>query len=335
METLTEGLLFAMQQQNLVYNSDFRYYSNKVINGNNIDYKTPDGWLYDDPGRNGKISFDQATNRCIIFKSEDNSLMRFSQALHEFPRWQKMLYGQKITARVTLSISTVSDVSVILSDGIDASAVTKKGSGDFEIEVQLVINPKATSVLLSIESKAPFVTIAISNVYANVGNIALKTLPCIIQGIIGERRQYISTDNPPAEELSLCNQSVELGPDYTRLSSVINGKFGTGANKRSMLPDMRGYFSRAWDHGAGTDPDAAQRTPLGGTVKGDNVGTVENDEFLKHDHQLNFSPDKPILGGKETAATIINTTNTSNTKPVGGKETRPKNLAELYTIKWA
>ncbi|SEV95504.1 hypothetical protein SAMN05428988_0764 [Chitinophaga sp. YR573] len=335
METFIEELLFAMQQQNLVYNSDFRYYSNKVINGNNIDYKTPDGWLYDDPGRNGKIGFDPATNRCIIFKSEDNSLMRFSQALHEFPRWQQMLYGKKITAKIKLSISTVSDVSVTLSDGIDASTVTKKGIGDFEIDVQLVINSKSTSILLSVESKAPFVTIAIANVCANAGNIALKTLPCVVQGIIGERRQYISTDNPPAEELSLCNKSEELGADYTRLSSVINGRFGTGINKRSMLPDMRGYFSRAWDHGAGTDPDAPWRTPLGGTVKGDNVGTVEIDEFLTHDHQLSFSMNNSILGGKETAAVTLNAQATSNTKPVGGKETRPKNLAELYTIKWA
>ena len=331
-----DDYLYAMQQRNLVYNSDFRYYSNKVYNGDVVEYGIPDGWLYDDPGKNGKIGFDTAVNACLINKSDDSKLMRFSQALHEFPRWANTLKEETVTAKVFLNISTANDVSVTLSDGIDSTTITKKGPGDFEIDVRQKINKGAKYVLLSIECSAPFVTIKITSVCANVGVVAINSLPCIVEGIIGERKQYISTESPPAEELSLCNKAEELGENYTRLDSVINRRFGAGANKRSLLPDMRGYFSRAWNNGSSIDPDAANRTPLGqGTIKGDHVSSVENDEFLKHDHPLNFSSDKPILTGKEGSATTINTANTSNTKQVGGKETRPKNLAELYTIKWA
>lgn len=330
-----QSLLLAMQQRNLVYNYDFRYYSNKVITGNDISYNSPDGWIYLDPGRNGKIGFDPANNTCIITKSEDNSPMRFAQALHEFPRWQSILAGRKVTAKAILNIPSGAEVTLSLTDGVDACTIARKGSGLTEMVVHLIIHPKSAAVLLTVGCATPFARIAVYSMCANVGEVALDNLPCTVQGIIGERRQYIATDNPPAEELSLCNPPVELGIDFSRLNSVINGRFGTGPNKRSLLPDMRGYFSRAWDHGAATDPDAGQRKPLGGTIKGDNVGTLEEDEFLKHDHQLSFSTDKPILTGKEGSATIINTGNTSNTKPAGGKETRPKNLAELFTIKWA
>lgn len=45
-----------------------------------------------------------------------------------------------------------------------------------------------------------------------------------------------------------------------------------------LLPDDRGRFLRGWDHGAGTDPDAASRTDRGDGTTGDNVGTLQADE---------------------------------------------------------
>ena len=84
-----EDLLFTMQQRNLVYNGDFRYFSNQMPNGAEIEYGVPDGWIHMDSGQNGKIGFDPSTNECVITKSSDNSLMTFKQNSHEFRNPEK------------------------------------------------------------------------------------------------------------------------------------------------------------------------------------------------------------------------------------------------------
>ena len=334
---ISEDYLYAIQQRNLVYNCDFRYFSNQVSNGNIIDYGIPDGWQYKDTGSNGSINFDTENNQLVIKKSQNTDLMQFSQALHEFPRWKKMLLSKTITAKVCLNLGLEGEISIILSDGISSTTVTKNGKGNWVVELHLKVDATASKVTISIQSAVPFMTINLSKVVANVGLVALENLSCIVEGVIGERKQYIATETSPAEELSLCNEPTELSSNHTRLDSVINGRFGRGQNGRSLLIDMRGYFSRAWNNGSAIDPDASKRkAPNSGTVTGDHVSTFEEDIFLKHDHGLNFGIDKPILTGDKGSATIVNTTVASKTNSTSeGKETRPKNIAELYTIKWA
>lgn len=329
--------LYALEQKNLVYNSHFKYFSNQKPNGTVVEYGIPDGWLYEDTGTNGSINFDETTNTCVIKKSSGNEKMIFKQYIHEFPRWEEMLIGKIISAKIILNISIAGLASITLSDGFDSNTITKNGPGQFEVDLKLKINTAAKFVYIAIESKEPFITLSISKVCANVGLITLSNLQCIIQGTIGQRKQYIATETPPAEELSLCREAIELGENFTRLDSVLNKRFGKGSNGRSMLIDMRGYFSRAWDNGATVDPDASNRKEPGtGNIKGDHVSTYQQDVFLKHNHGLNFNINKTILTGDKVAATVINTTDSSKTKDEKeGKETRPKNIAELYTIKWA
>jgi len=96
---------------------------------------------------------------------------------------------------------------------------------------------------------------------------------------------------------------------------------------------MSGYFSRAWDNGANIDPDASTRTALGnGKVTGDNVGTVEQDQFKQHLHSLNIT-NSTVAPGPSTPVPVIGP-GSSKTQDTGGSETRGVNIAELYTIKW-
>lgn len=342
MNNYIDDILFAIQQRNLVYNYNFLYYSNK-IEDSIVTYNHPDGWIYQDAGINAQISFDEGTKSCLIQKSSSDVQMAFKQVISEFPRWKKMLGGQKVSACAVIhnpdAAKTNFELTFSMTDGISISSKSLlfNPNESKDICVELNVSEKAVKLEVSIECKTKNAIIYVEKVYANIGNVALDTLPCIVSGIIGERKQYIATENPPEGELSLCDAPIELDSNYTRLNSVLNHRFGTGKNGYSSLLDMRGYFSRAWDNGAKADPDANSRTEPGtGIVKGDHVSTFEKDIFLKHDHGLNFSIDKPIFTGDKGSATIIDINKTSKTNPeLDGKETRPKNIAELYTIKWA
>ena len=328
-------LLFAMQQRNLVYNYNFLYFSNKSIESSVIKYNHPDGWLYKDAGSGGQIGLDDVSCR-ITTSSDDTSIMTFKQALHEFPRWENTLLGKTVTAIAYVSTSAKCEMTISLSDGVKSSSKSIQVGGDYTLDLQLEVDANAKQLYIEIQSSSNSAVINISKIYANLGNIAIENLPCIVNGIIGERNQYIATQNPPVEELSLCNQAIELTINQTRLDSVLNERFGKGSNNLSLLPDIRGYFSRAWNNNADIDPDASTRTMLGEMqTKGDYAGTVEEDVFASHNHELKFSSASIVSAAQGTPATGIDITATSNTQPIGGKETRPKNFAELYTIKWA
>lgn len=331
--TVSDDFLYALQQYNLVYNGDFRYFSNRTTD----TYGIPDGWLYSNQDSNGSINFDPDTNQCILIKDEKDNPLFLKQHIQEFPRWQSQLIDHHISAKVFLNVDNHSEVSITLSDGISKNSVTKQGPGELEYEVSLRINPNAFYVSIAVESNADTVTIGISRIYANRGLIAVSNLPCIIQGVIGERKQYIATESAPLGEFSICEPSEELGVAYTRLSSVLNGRYGVGDNGQSLLPDIRGYFSRAWDNGSTVDPNANERLPWSNsTISGDHVSTLEEDTFLSHDHGLDFSIEVPTIIAESGVATpIINTVQDSATQNTGNDETRPKNITELYTIKWA
>jgi len=334
-----DKFLFAMQQKNLVYNYNFLNYSNKTVD-TIVTYSHPDGWVYQDAGNDGMVGFDPGTQSCMIKKSTGTDIMTFKQAISEFPRWLNLIAGQIVSATAVVKVpgNLGCTVTFSLDDGLDTSSKTVyfNPGEQKEINIGILVNQIATQLVVAISCSNSDAVLYISKVFANVGEIALEYLPCMIEGTIGERKQYVSTPVPPATDLSLCAASIELTNSYTRLNSFLNGKFGLGPNGNSLLPDMRGYFSRAWDNGATTDPDAANRTALGqGTVTGDQVGTVEQDQFKQHTHQLQFDLSGQIPAGPSAALPSINKAIVSNTGATGGAETRSKNIAELYTIKWA
>lgn len=336
----SEEVLYAMQQRNLVYNYNFLNYSNQIAGDNDIDYKHPDGWVYEDAGSNAKIGFDPQTNSCMIIKSRGSEVMTFKQNINEFPRWTDVICGKKVSACALITNVGSVDCQITFSiyDGLNTNSdsVFFKSKEQKEINIALDVASNATTLVVSIQSNSSDAVLYIQKVFANLGSLALENLPCIVEGNIGERKQYMSTGIAPARELSLCNASVELSASYTRLNSFLNGKFGKGANGYSLLPDMRGYFSRAWDNKAKIDPDAANRTPLGqGKISGDNVGTVELDQFKQHDHGLQFDLSGQIPAGPSAPLASINRMISSNTDQNGGSETRSKNISELYTMKWA
>ncbi|MCL6415092.1 hypothetical protein MIB92_05475 [Aestuariirhabdus sp. Z084] len=318
---------------NLVYNAYFEYFSNQIEDAaGSVLYNHPDGWLYSDKGTGGRIS--KVNDFCSILTSNGAGEMVFKQQLHEFPRWKQYLLGRTISAKIRLSLPSAANVSLILSDGFHDVEQTISQQGDHCIKLKMKVGSKAEVVSVSIASSDSGKLIYIESVTANLGNRPKQNLACIVSGSIGERRQYIAALVAPPRELSLCAEPLELTENQSRLDSVINKKFGAGPNGRSLLPDMRGYFSRAVDRGAGVDKDATDRVMLGNSqITGDYPGTWQADAFYQHSHSLGFVTATNVQGGGGGMGLI--TGQTTETSVAGGKETRSQNIAELYTIKWA
>ena len=134
----------------------------------------------------------------------------------------------------------------------------------------------------------------------------------------------------------LCNGSEYSRTDYPDLFSAIGTAFGASSSGTFNIPDLRGQFLRGVDAGTGTDPDAASRTELqpGGNT-GDNVGTLQADDFKSHTHGGFQDRYANTSGG---GSFITNYSNGHGgeyrTTASGGNETRPKNVAVHFIIKY-
>lgn len=106
---------------------------------------------------------------------------------------------------------------------------------------------------------------------------------------------------------------------YATLFTAIGTTWGVGDGSTTFaLPDLRGEFIRGWDDGRGIDA---------GRV----FGSLQLDEFKSHTHtvtaQIGTAGGAPQSSGSGTV-------NPYTTNATGGAETRPRNVALLYCIKY-
>ena len=145
---------------------------------------------------------------------------------------------------------------------------------------------------------------------------------------------------------------------YRSLYDAIGTTWGGTGENDFQIPDLRGEFLRGVDSGRSADPDAASRTG------GDVVGSSQTDAFQNHQHVIaqgsqstsisgegNTTQGSTASGGSDHTtthnATLVSgaftgavtgtfSTNIRNTYgiPRISSETRPKNVAVLYCIKY-
>jgi microcystin-dependent protein len=138
------------------------------------------------------------------------------------------------------------------------------------------------------------------------------------------------TSTAPTNYLE-CNGAAVSRTVYDDLFAVVGTQFGIGDGSTTFnLPDFRGYFLRGWDHGAGIDPDAGSRTDRGDGTTGDNVGTIQQDEFESHTHTFGIETEG-TAGGGDSVDNSADADYTTNAR--GGNETRPKNINVMYCIR--
>ena len=129
----------------------------------------------------------------------------------------------------------------------------------------------------------------------------------------------------------ICDGSPISRTTYSDLYSIVGTTWGSGDGSTTFtIPDFRGWFMRGFDGGSGTDPDAGSRT--GGNV----IGSSQNEEFKSHYH--NWVVNRGGNGGTGRPLAVGDSHNYGNlgvnTDSRGGNETRPKNIALQYCIKY-
>ncbi|BBD08448.1 phage tail protein [Desulfovibrio ferrophilus] len=118
-----------------------------------------------------------------------------------------------------------------------------------------------------------------------------------------------------------CDGASLSTTSYAGLYAVIGSVFGSGTDAFN-LPDLRGEFLRGWDHGRGVD-------------SGRNFGSYQGEAFKSHNHAAKI-PNAYCEGpGRGLIYMTPNATTTSvATTAVGGTETRPRNRALMFIIKY-
>jgi len=121
-----------------------------------------------------------------------------------------------------------------------------------------------------------------------------------------------------------CNGTAVSRTTYSVLFAAIGTVFGTGDGSTTFnLPDMRGEFARGWDNGRGIDP-----------ARG--FGTAQAGAIEAHVHSVTppSATDDTGAGLTTTGTGGAETITPYNTASTGGTETRPRNIALMFIIKF-
>lgn len=130
-------------------------------------------------------------------------------------------------------------------------------------------------------------------------------------------------DIPPAGWLE-CNGAEISRTTYVNLFTKVGTLYGVGDGSSTFnIPDLRGEFIRGWDNGRGID-------------SGRVFGSFQSDELKSHAHNIRCNASNGNAGTTAPYSSVANFTytNTDDILSTGGSETRPKNTALIYCIKY-
>ncbi|WP_342197010.1 phage tail protein [Rhizobium hainanense] len=137
----------------------------------------------------------------------------------------------------------------------------------------------------------------------------------------------------------LCDGRYLAAISYPELYAVLGGLYGernAGRDLEFRIPDYRGLFLRGFDAGAGMDPDAKQRSDPTGNNVANVVGSLQCDAMQVHTHPYDVTTPAGISQQGNAAGTSISSKQTGSpeTPARASSETRPKNIAVNYLIKF-
>lgn len=119
-----------------------------------------------------------------------------------------------------------------------------------------------------------------------------------------------------------CNGGQVNRTTYVNLFNKIGTTYGVGNGLTTFnLPDTRGEFLRGLDNGRGVDASRA-------------IGSYQADEFKSHYHDFQQSTQQNDDWGGNNPGARYDLQEGNITGTAGGTETRPRNIAVMYQIKY-
>lgn len=154
--------------------------------------------------------------------------------------------------------------------------------------------------------------------------------------------------------------------EYAKLFAIIRENYGAGYEEGAVdkagkkgdfnLPDVRGRFLRGVDAGTARDPDRAKREAMRhGGNSGDEVGSVQSDDFESHDHgasghnaksvfwsapigvaemKRGFTPGGDFYDNGQNGVSRGGQPVNVTVEARGGHETRPVNISVNWIIRY-
>jgi microcystin-dependent protein/arginine repressor len=134
----------------------------------------------------------------------------------------------------------------------------------------------------------------------------------------------MASNTTPAGYL-YCNGATVPRTAYNNLFNAIGTTYGAGDGVTTFsIPDFRGVFLRGWDNGRGYDAGRA-------------FGSYQEDSFASHTHTITkgYSAQlQPSIFVDPPSSYTSGTYGTISTNGTGANETRPKNAAINFYIKY-
>jgi microcystin-dependent protein len=273
-----------------------------------------------------------------------------------------------IEANNAITAAQLADDSVAAGE-LASNAVGTPELQDNAVSVAKMQDDSVGTAELIGNDTVPAVTGAVTSEKIADGTIQSRDLSVGLQNAVtppGTVVAYAGITVPTGWELCDGREVGRTDPKYAALWTAIGTIHGVGNGTTTFnLPDYRGRFLRGMDdpdgngpiQAAGRDPDVAGRKDRVGLAVGGVMGSVQEDAFQGHYHELvlgsntggtrwgfsGSSTDNRNMtdtGGTKfdnigygyTAATI--TTDYSHGPPRVSSETRPKNAYVNYLIKY-
>ncbi len=224
-------------------------------------------------------------------------------------------------ATVTASYNWVSGETVTPAK-LNTTAAPTVVVADNEVTTAKILDANVTNAKLASDIDA--------------SKLTTGTLPIarIADGAVTQAKLASGVGTPAGAVMSFAMNSAPAGwlaadgsnvnrTTYAALFSAISTTYGVGDGSTTFaLPDLRGYFVR----GSGTNSD--------GTAAG-TFGAKQVDDFKSHTHTAD---QRSSTAGAGAAVVTIGGTGVGaggiSLASTGGTETRPKNIAMLYCIKF-
>jgi phage-related tail fiber protein len=216
--------------------------------------------------------------------------------------------GKRLYIRMIIGFAATPNVDIIISEDIN-----------FNPNFENNLNNHLNEITDNANSK-----LAIENNLSDLENINSAKINLGLSDITAAIMSF-ATDNIPDGWLE-CNGAEISRTTYDKLFSKIGTAYGIGDDDTTFnIPDLRGEFIRGWDNGRGIDNQRG-------------FASYQADIFKSHTHSSDGTRTGKYSSnpGSNFFASSGDVSNygAKNINDTGGSETRPRNIALIYCIKY-